>query len=864
MLETDRTKGLTAEEAEARLRAGEGNSLPQPKGKGFFSRLLQNLNDPVIKILLAALGVNLLFLFRGEGWFETAGIALAVLAAALISTLSEAGSEKAFVRLQAEAAKAVCRVRRDGQLTEIPVSRVVTGDLVLLQAGEGIPADGILLAGELVCDQAALTGESRECPKRAAPFSLPQRWDPASPHQLFRGSSAVSGEGIMQVLRAGQSTLLGSMALSLQEDPPESPLKARLSRLASSMSRIGYLAAALVAAADLFHRVVLANGFVPSLILAQLSHVPTLAGHLLHAATLAIGVVIVAVPEGLPMMITVVLSQSMGRMQKDQVMVRTLTGIETAGSLSLLFCDKTGTLTRGRLSAESLIAGDGVILDRPALKSRESLWAAVRESCTLNVSAEWTLRAPSGGNATDRALLELAGREPISAVRARRLPFSSERKYAACAVGQGRFPCYLTGAPELLLPRCTAYVGEAGVTPLTRPDGLIELYRQQAEQGMRGVCLCAGEVLEGGSALVLLGVVLIRDGLRPQTPGAVRQITGAGVQLVMVTGDSPDTARAIAASAGLMRGGGEVLTSRQLGSMTDRQVQELLPRLRVVARALPSDKSRLVRIAQNAGHVVGMTGDGINDAPALRLADVGFAMGSGTRVAKDAGDILILDDDISSIARAILYGRTVFRSIQRFLVFQLTMNFTAVLVSLIGPFLGVEAPVTVTQMLWINLIMDTLAGLAFSGEPPMAEEMARPPLPRNAPILTRSMLWQVAGLSGYLTALCCAFLGLPFFRQRFGWESGGFLTAFFALFVFGGLCSAICAHREDGHLLRGLGKNRAFLAVMLITAFVQMGLLYYGGALFRTQPLPPRLLGQVLLLAASVIPADAIRKAFFR
>lgn len=863
MPETDRRNGLTREEAQARLAAGQGNALPRRKGRSFFSRLAESFGDPVIRVLLAALGVNTLFLFRGEGWFESAGIAAAVLAAGTISALSQAGSEKAFLRLREEAGKAVCRVRRDGRLTEIPVSQVVEGDLVLLQAGEGVPADGVLLSGELTCDQSALTGESRETPKRAAPFSLPHAWDPASPHQLFRGSSVASGEGMMQVLRAGQNTLLGSMALSLQEEPPESPLRKRLTRLAASMSRIGYCAAALVAGADLFHRIVMDNGFVPSLILARLSHVPTLAEYLLHAATLAMGVIIVAVPEGLPMMITVVLSRSMGRMQKDQVLVRTLTGIETAGSLSLLFCDKTGTLTRGRLTAEGMIAGDGVLLDRPALRQRTALWAAVRESCTLNVSAQWTDRAASGGNGTDRALLELAGREPISAVRAKRLPFDPQRKFSACAVGQGAFPCYVTGAPELLLPRCSVALTEAGLTPLEDPSSLFDACRRQTEVGMRAVCLCAGERMTEGSALVLLGIVLIRDSLRAETPSAVRQITGAGVHIVMVTGDSPETARAIASAAGLMRGGGEVLTSGELSAMTDRQVEELLPRLRVVARALPGDKSRLVRVARHAGHVVGMTGDGINDAPALRLADVGFAMGSGTRVAKDAGDIVILDDDLSSIARAILYGRTIFRSIQRFLVFQLTMNFTAVLVSLLGPFLGVEAPVTVIQMLWINLIMDTLAGLAFSGEPPMPREMERPPLPRDAPLLTKSMVRQTAGLSGYLTALCCAFLGLPFFRETFGWESGGFLTAFFALFVFGGLFSALCARREDRRLLRGLGKNHAFLTVMLTAAAVQLALLYFGGALFRTTPLPPEALCRVLLLAASVIPADWLRKSLF-
>lgn len=857
-METNQTTGLRLSQvAEARAQFGS-NALPQPRGKRFGARLLENLSDPIIKILLIALAVNLLFLFRGEGWFETAGIALAVFAAALISTLSESSSENAFLRLQQESSKITCRVRREALLQEIQAEELVPGDLVLLEAGEGIPADGILVQGELYCDQSALTGESKEVRKTPASPSMPSRWEPSDAHLLFRGASIASGEGMMQVIRTGAQTLFGSMALSLQEQPRESPLKLRLGRLARSMSRLGYGAAMLVALADLFHQIVIDNAFVPSLMLAQLSHFPTLLELLLHAATLAISVVIVAVPEGLPMMITVVLSRSMLRMQKNGVMVRKLTGIETAGSLDLLFTDKTGTLTRGRLTVEGLLLGNETQLAPRELAKYPDLHLALRECCLLNTSAAWTAHGPSGGNATDRALLELAGREPLSARRLRYQPFDPARKYAAASVENGCFPCYIKGAPELLLPRCTQFLAPDGIKPL-HPSALSPLWKKQAAQGIRVLCLCAAQEASK-QGLILLALALIRDGLRPEAPSAVRKIQAAGVQIIMVTGDNPETARAIASGAGLLRGGGTVITSQDLSRMTDRQVAEALPSLRVVARALPTDKSRLVRIAQNAGHVTGMTGDGINDAPALRLADVGFSMGSGTRVAKEAGDIIILDDNIASIEKAILFGRTIFHSIQRFLVFQLTLNFTAVAVSILGPFLGVETPVTVIQMLWINMIMDTLAGLAFAGEPPMERYMQRPPLPRDAPVLTRSMARQIGGLCLYMTALCAAFLRLPLFRQQFQWESGLFLSAFFALFVFSGLAAAFCARTERANLLSGLLHNRAFLLIILLTGLVQLGLLYFGGTLFRTQPLPLSMLMQVLLLSLSVIPADLLRK----
>ncbi len=857
MKTTDIQLGLSARQARERLEKGLGNRLSTRKRTGFFAKLLENLSDPIIKILLCALAVNVLFLFRGEGWFETVGIALAILTASLISTLSEYSSENAFAKLQAQAARTTVRVRREGRLQEVSSDELVEGDIVCLEAGEGVPADGWLRRGQLYCDQAALSGESKEARKEGAPLPEDEpRWDTAHRQLLFRGSTVTQGQGILQVLRCGDRTLLGSMALSLQEEPRESPLKLRLGVLAGKMSRLGYVAAALVAGADLFHNLCLDNGFVPSLMLAQLSHVPSLVELLLHAATLALSVVIVAVPEGLPMMITVVLSRSMGRMQKDHVMVRKLTGIETAGSLSLLFTDKTGTLTRGRLTVEGLMLGDGTVLSPADLAGREHLWQALRESCLLNTGAQWGDQGPMGGNATDRALLELAGKEPVAAVRSRFLPFDSAKKYSAAAVTGGAFAGYVKGAPELLLPQCPLWLSETGPVAVDQ-IALAHAWQQQASHGMRVVCLCAGEP---DSGLLLLGLALIRDSLRPEAPAAVRAIQNAGVQVVMVTGDSPDTACAIAQKAGLLRGGGVTLTSHQLNAMTDRQVQELLPRLRVVSRALPTDKSRLVRLAQNGGFVVGMTGDGINDAPALKLADVGFAMGSGTKVAKEAGDIIILDDNIRSIGRAILYGRTIFRAIQRFLVFQLTMNFSAVLISILGPFLGVDAPVTVIQMLWINIIMDTLAGLAFAGEPALERYLELPPTPREAPVLTRPMAKHIGRLTAALAGLCCAYLALPPFRKQFGPEDGPFLTAFFALFVFAGLLTAFCARCEDANLLRGLGKNRSFLAVMVLCAGVQVLLLYVGGPLFRTEPLPVQVLLRILALAALVLPADVLGK----
>ena len=855
--------GLSAPEVQQSREIFGRNGLTPQKGTGFFRMLLESLSDPILKLMLAALAANVLLLCRGQGWFETAGIALAVFLASLISTLSEHSSERAFRHLQEEAARSTCRLRREGRTVTLSVEELVRGDLVLLESGEGIPADGLLVSGKLTVDQSALTGESKEIHKVPDPSGKePEQTSAQHPSMLLRGCSVTGGRGIMRVLQVGDRTLFGSMARSLQEAPRESPLKLRLEHLATRVSRLGIVAALLVAGVSLFQDLVVAEHFDPELIWAELHHMKTLVSALLHAATLAIGILIVAVPEGLPMMITVVLSRSMLRMQKDQVMVRKLTGIETAGSLNLLFTDKTGTLTRGRLEAHQLLCLGGRLLAPAPLAEHPVLHKAVASACRVGSPTQKTANGHTGGNATDRALFCFCENyHPALPGATALLPFDSARKYSAAAVGT---IAYYRGAPERLLPLCNEILDCNGnalpLTESTLPD-----WQQYAGQGYRVVALCHGPLWQQDTppqGLTLIGLLLLRDALRPQTAGAIRLLRRAGIRVIMLTGDSPDTAAAIGREAGLLDTNGLVLTGDQLQDMTDDQLLRALPKLQILARVLPTDKRRLVRITQQADLVVGMTGDGVNDAPALRLADVGFAMGSGTQVAKDAGDIIILDDDIASIAKAVLYGRTIFRSIQRFVVFQLTINLCAVTISLIGPFIGVETPVTVVQMLWINLIMDTLAGLAFAGEHNDARRMTEAPKRRDAPILTRRMLLEILSLAAIISALCLGFLTLPPVRIWFASDSA-WLTGFFALFVFCSIAGAFCARTDTVHLLRGLRQNPSFLLIMFLVTGVQLALLYLGGDLFRTHGLTLTQLQVVLALALCVLPPDLLMKFLF-
>jgi len=355
--------------------------------------------------------------------------------------------------------------------------------------------------------------------------------------------------------------------------------------------------------------------------------------------------------------------------------------------------------------------------------------------------------------------------------------------------------------------------------------------------------------------------ICLNDNLRENAIEAVAELHGAGIQTVMITGDNPFTAEAIAREVGILSRGaaeyGEILTGSELSTMSDSRLSELLPRIRVIARALPEDKSRLVRVASARGMVVGMTGDGLNDAPALKQADVGFAMGSGTDVAKEAGDIVITDNDISSIVRAVHFGRTIFKSIRKFIVFQLTMNLCAVGISIIGPFIGYESPVSVMQMLWINIIIDTLAALAFAGEAPLRSYMRESPVPKSAPVLSSHMISKIIVLGLYTLLLCVYFLASPRTVRMFGGEER-ILTGFFALFIFSGIIGGLNARASGVNPFRGLGLNPTFLAIMCGIFTAQVAMIYYGGRVFGTVPLSIREFGYIIALASTVIPVGAI------
>ena len=863
------------------------NTLTQKARAGFLKRYAASFGDPIIRILLVALGVNLLLLIRDANWYESVGIAVAVLLATLISTLSEYGSESAFEKLQEEAANIKCRVRRDSKILLLPIAEIVVGDIVFIQAGERIPADGVLVQGEISVDQAALNGETREAHKRpGSPKDKNAHADFLSVSGLFRGSVACSGEGVMVVTHVGDATFYGRLALDVQEATIESPLKARLTQLAKTISRFGYAAAVVVVVANLFNGIVAANHFNTELILAHVTNRGLILRDIMQALTLGITVIVMAVPEGLPMMITVVLSANMRRMLKDNVLVRKLVGIETSGSLNILFTDKTGTLTKGMLEVTSFVTPQGRVLSGQGLKDSAGIYRRVALNCFYNNAAQISskkLRAVAiGGNSTDRALLEYvmedAARLQVYEKKFTR-PFNSKDKMSLTVISTqargGEAATLIKGAPENLLPLCRyAYNENTERVAFSHAVDVKQALSAQAKEGVRLLALCeapADTRERRGSEmpqenLTLVGFLGIRDEIRSEARQAIGEVMGAGVQVVMVTGDNRETAVSVAASLKLIAPGEDarVLTSQALNKLSDAEVKKLLPQIRVIARALPSDKGRLVRLAQEMGLVAGMTGDGINDAPALKKADVGFAMGDGTEIAKEASDIVILDNNFASIVKSVLYGRTIFKSIRKFLIFQLTINLCAVGISVIGPFIGVSSPVTVIQMLWINMIMDTLAGLAYAGEAPLPEYMKEAPKKRTEPIINRYMFNQIVTTGMYTTFLSLLFFKLPFFAAVFRNDERYLLTAFFALFIFAGVFNSLNARTNRINLLSHIEHNKAFIGVMLAVVAMQVLLIYYGGAVFRTTGLRFGELALVVVLASTVVVVDLGRKVFLR
>jgi calcium-translocating P-type ATPase len=752
---------------------------------------------------------------------------------------------------------------RGGEIIEIASCDIVVGDIVYLFTGEKIQADGIIISGSLKVDQAALNGESREVTKCV--FDGGTEWDLSDMGKVFRGSLITGGEAIMKVMRVGAQTYYGMVAKDVQNETRESPLKIRLAKFAAQISKIGYVMAGIVAFTYLFNTFIVDNGFIGRRILESLSDGKFVFSTLVHALTLMITVVVVAAPEGLPMMITVVLSANMKKMLKDGVIVKKLVGIETAGSMNILFTDKTGTLTTGKLECDKIICADASYKSISSLKKCNELFKYVILNAKYNTSSMISGEKIIGGNSTDKAIAECFRNESVSDVKIRsKNEFTSDKKYSSVVLENG--VTLIKGAPEMIISKSVYSLDSYGNLISVPKSKIQEEYIREASSGNRVIAMAYKSPMS--EDLVFLALITLKDKIRRGVKQSVAGVKRAGVHVVMMTGDSKETAASIAKECGILgqRTNELVITSDELSNMSDEEVKRIIPDLCVLARALPQDKSRLVRLSQELDLVVGMTGDGINDAPSLKLSDVGFAMGNGADIAKNAGDIILVDNSFFSINRTILYGRTIFKSIRKFITFQLIMNLTACGVSLVGQFLGIDSPITIIQMLWVNIIMDTLGGLAFAGEAPLEYYMKEKPKHRLEPILSGEMIHQIVFCGAYSLLMCIAFLKLDFFKGMFDVSRGDvhFMTVFYALFIFVGIFNCFGARCSRMWILSDIGKNKPFVLIMIFISVIQILMIYFGGTVFRTVPITAGELLGVLALAFTVIPFEIIRRMFYK
>lgn len=879
--------GLNDKEVEASREKYGSNEIPDSEPTTFWQEFKETFGDPMIKILLAIAALMIVMFFFGYAEiYEPLGTIVAVLIVAFVSAKTGVASDTKYRELKDSTKKDQCKVYRNGVVTVIDVDDVVVGDKVLLQSGDKIPADGILIDGSLRVDNSALNGEAEECKKNAASEDTVLADDITGDtfvdgYSLFRGAVVFDGEGVLDVRKVGLKTMMGRMAEEMQEDEPDSPLKVKLAKLAKQISTFGYIGAIVIAILYAVYFINDAGGFSAFIDLGAEEVIKKI----VEAVSLAVVIIVCAVPEGLPLMISLVLMQNTSKMLDHNVLVRKAEGIETAGSLNILFSDKTGTITKGKLEVVDFFTADGKSIPITELSKHSKVKGYIDLAIGKNTQSMFdSEHRVIGGNATDQALMKFIGEDTFNKLLADKSctvtesqGFNSTNKFSQARI-ESFGKTFYKGAPERLLAKATQYLDADGSIKTIDKAVLDKKIDELAVKAMRVLAFGYSEKPLTESQInddvVIIGLVGIRDDVRAEAKDAIEEVKKAGIQVVMITGDRLETAKAIAKDAGLIQSDDEMaISSAELNEMSDDEVKAIIPKIRVIARALPTDKSRMVRLCQEMNLVVGMTGDGVNDSPALKRADVGFAMGSGTEAAKEAGKIVILDDNFKSIKDAIWYGRTIYHNILKFCKFQLVINVAAVIVSAIAPFFGVEEPLKVTHLLFVNLVMDGLGAIMLGNEPALKKYMKEKPRRRDESIVSKKMMTQIVIMGAWLVCTSFLYLKLPFFRDLFpAGEKGDaqHLTGYFVLFIVSALFNGFNV-RDDGFgIFKGLNENKGFLRVFFIIVLVQAAIVNAGrvpfvafewiGNMFSCVPFGIKGWIAAFALAITMIPVDMVRK----
>lgn len=835
--------GLTDQEVLSSREKYGVNLLTPPKRPSMWKLYLEKFQDPVIRVLLVAAFFSLIISIIESEYAETIGIFFAIFLATGIGFYFEYDANKKFDLLNAVGEETPVTVIRNGKIHEIPRKDIVVGDIVILNTGEEVPADGTLLeAVSLQINESSLTGELMVNKTVDEAHFDEEATYPSN--TVMRGTTVTDGHGIMRVDKVGDATEIGKVARQATEQSEEqTPLNIQLTKLANLIGKAGFTIAALTFI--IFTSKDLYAYFTSGAYTGDWHSWLAIARIVLKYFMMAVTLIVVAVPEGLPMSVTLSLALNMRRMLKTNNLVRKMHACETMGAITVICTDKTGTLTQNLMQ----------VYEAQVDNSQPDL---VAEGIAVNSTAFLEEKAagekPSGvGNPTEIALLlwlNGQGKDYMSlrtqAKVVNQLTFSTERKYMATLVDspirQKRI-LYIKGAPEIVMSKCNL------------PADAIARYNEQLlayqNKAMRTLGIAYREIAEGESddcatlvnegGLTFQGIFAISDPIRPDVPDAVKKCQSAGIGVKIVTGDTPGTATEIARQIGLWQPGDTErnrITGVEFAALTDEEALDRVLDLKVMSRARPMDKQRLVQLLQQKGAVVAVTGDGTNDAPALNHAQVGLSMGTGTSVAKEASDITLLDDSFHSIATAVMWGRSLYKNIQRFIVFQLTINVVALLSVLLGAFFGTALPLTVTQMLWVNLIMDTFAAMALASISPSMDVMNEKPRKRTDFIITPAMRNNILGVGlGFLVIL----MGLlAYFKTLPGGMDVHHLTVFFTIFVmlqFWNLFNA-SVFGTNHSIFKDASHALGMLSVALIILVGQFLIVTFGGKVFRTEPLP--------------------------
>lgn len=797
----EKNQGLTAREVEqSRVKHGE-NVLTPPRRQSMWRLYLEKYNDPMVRILLVAALVSLALAFVKDDYIETLGIIAAVLLATTVGFYFERDAARKFDVLTQLGEEQPVKVVRDGQVVEIPRREIVVGDVVVVETGDEVPADGQLFEStDLQVDESSLTGEPMA--HKAVQAEQQSVGEEAYPKDmLLRSSMVMGGMGRYVVTAVGDATEIGHVARQATElTGVKTPLNIQLDRLAKLISKIGSVVATASFLIFLIHDMLTNDLWQTNDYLGMFEIV-------LRYFMMAVTLIVMAVPEGLPMAVTLSLALNMRRMLKSNNLVRKLQASETMGAVTVICTDKTGTLTENRMTVNDV---------RRTKEDRIGNPSDLFKAIALNTTATHEV-----GNPTEQALLRWLVSQGVDYEQLReenpmtsREPFSTERKYMSTTVGD---VTYIKGAPEIVMEKCSI---EADM-------------RQQMEAQLRDWQQHAMRTLAIAQNKTLLAIVAISDPLRKEVPEAIGQCRQAGIDVKIVTGDTSATAQEIARQIGIE---GDVMTGSDFAAMSDEEALQRITSLKVMSRARPTDKQRLVSLLQQQGEVVAVTGDGTNDAPALNRAHVGLSLGSGTSVAKQASDITLIDDSFRSIVQAVMWGRSLYKNIQRFVFFQLVVNVTALLLVLFGSLIGTELPLTITQILWINLIMDTFAAMALASLPPSREVMHERPRSRDAFIITHGMMRGI----GFIGGLFFIFMGsLLWYFERVAGVDDVELTVFFTIFVMLQWWNLFNARMlgSTHSAFRRLWACKAFLMVLMLVLVGQWLIVTFGGQMFRTVPL---------------------------